>query len=529
MKVVTAEQMNEIDRQAAQMGLSTEKLMENAGRAVAEQVRQHLGQIMGKSILVLVGPGNNGGDGLVAGRYLGDWGADVTFYLLSSRPEDDKNLALVREKEIPVLQAEEDKRLGELDRHLASVHIVIDSVFGTGRSRAISGIFEDALSRVISARNRRPEIQVVAVDMPSGLDANNGAVDTNTPCADLTVTLGMPKPGLYNFPGAEKAGRVIIADIGIPVHLSDDVLTELLTEDWVRTVLPRRPAGAHKGTFGKVMAVAGSVNYIGAAYLACMGAMRSGAGLVTLGVARSLQTALAAKLTENTYLPLPEAAAGVIASEAATVLEKNLPGYNVLLMGCGLGQHPGTVEFIRSALLEKTMTSDMSMVLDADVLNAFSTLPQWWQSLKGNAILTPHPGEMARLTKAEMEEVQQNRLESARGAAAWWKQVVVLKGAYTVIAAPDGRARISPYASARLASAGTGDVLAGIIAGLAAQGLDTFDAAACGVYLHCRTSEAAAEHKGDTGLLASDLLPLLPGVIQKIKQPEEDRFTGPDR
>lgn len=523
MKVVTAEQMNLIDSEAAKLGMPTEKLMENAGRAVAEEIRLHLGQIMGRSVLVLVGPGNNGGDGLVAGRYLSEWGAEVTLYLLRKRADDDRNLVLARQKDIPVLLAEEDTHLVRLDELLASANIVIDAVFGTGRSRTISDIFADALFRIVNAKNKRPEILVAAVDMPSGMDANNGSVDSNTPHADLTITLGLPKPGLYNFPGAERAGKVVIADIGIPRHLSDTILTEVITEDWIRTVLPARPASAHKGTFGKVMAVTGSINYIGAAYLACMGACRSGAGLVTLGVVKSLQTALAAKLIETTYLPLPEAATGVIAAEATTVLEKNLAGYNVLLMGCGLGMHPGTVEFVRSALLEKEMTADMSLVLDADALNALATLPQWWQSLKGNAILTPHPGEMARLTKAELDEVQQDRLESARGAAAWWKQVVVLKGAYTVIAAPDGRVRINPFACAGLASAGTGDVLAGIIAGMAAQGMEPFDAAACGVYLHCRAAQTAMESMGDTGMLASDLLPLLPGVIRKIKQPDEDR------
>ncbi len=523
MKVVTAEQMKMIDTTAAEQGLPTEILMENAGRAVAEQVRQHMGQVAGKNILILAGPGNNGGDGLVAGRYLSDWGADVTLYLLGPRSEGDKNLAMAIEREVLVLSAAEDKRLGQLDKHLTSAHTIIDAVFGTGRTRAISGIYKDTLVRIINVKNRRPEIMVVAVDMPSGLDANTGAVDASTPFADITVTLGMPKPGLYNFPGAERAGKVVIVDIGIPQQLSNDIITELITEDWVRSILPNRPASANKGTFGKVMTVAGSINYMGAAYLACMGAARTGAGLVTLATAKSLQTALAAKLTETTYLPLAEATAGRIAPEAASTLEKNIGGYNVLLMGCGLGQHPATVEFVRSALLEKNMTANKSVVLDADALNALATIPQWWQRLKGNAILTPHPGEMARLTKADLEEVQQNRLESARGAAAWWKQVVVLKGAYTIVAAPDGRAKINPCASAALASAGTGDVLAGIIAGLAAQGLDTFDAAACGVYLHCRAAQTAAAIMGDSGILAGDLLPLLPKVIHTIKHPEEDR------
>ncbi len=520
MKVVTSEQMREIDRNAASIGLTTETLMENAGRAVAEETRKLVGNVIGKHILVIVGPGNNGGDGLVAGRYLEDWGAEVTLYLCSQRSADDKNLALAKERGISVIQVDQDKGFASLDEFLASSEVVIDAVFGTGRSRAVEGVFKQVLTKVVTAKQKNSQLLVVAVDVPSGLDSDTGAVDPNCPFADATVALGYPKPGLFSLPGAERAGKVIIADIGIPPSLAENVATELITEDWVRTVLPKRPLDANKGNFGRVLVVAGSINYIGAAYLACMGAARVGAGLVTLSTASSLQPILAAKLTEVTYAPLPEAEAGVIAAEAASVLKQWLPGYEVLLVGCGLGQKAQVVEFIKSTLFDLSHSHSPTLVLDADALNTLAQIPNWWQKLNQDAILTPHPGEMARLAGISVEEVQRQRLEVARKAAMEWRKVIVLKGAYTIVAASDGRAKISQIANPGLASAGTGDVLTGVIAGLVAQGLSLFDAAACGVYLHGQAGEVVKREMGDAGMLASDLLPALPKVTMELKRTE---------
>jgi hydroxyethylthiazole kinase-like uncharacterized protein yjeF len=283
-------------------------------------------------------------------------------------------------------------------------------------------------------------------------------------------------------------------------------------------VLPSRPASANKGTFGKVMVVAGSINYIGAAYLACMGAARAGAGLVTLGTAQSLLPILAAKLTEITYIPLPEAGTGIISSKASSVLQQQLQDYNVLLMGCGLGQNAEVIKFIRSTIFDLPQLRSMSLVLDADALNTLAQLPQWWQKLGQDVILTPHPGEMARLTGVSLDRIQQERLEIAQKAAREWQKVIVLKGAYTIVAAPDGQTKISQEANPGLASAGTGDVLTGVIAGLRAQGLSPFDAAACGVYLHAQAGELVRQEMGNAGMLASDLLPILPRVIKTLKQ-----------
>jgi len=520
MKVVTAEQMREIDRSAADVGLTTEILMENAGHAVAEETKNFLGSVIGKNILILIGPGNNGGDGLVTARYLDDWGAEVNLYMCSKRPVNDKNFALTQERNITTIQSDQDKDYGGLNHSLASSEVVIDSIFGTGRSRSIEGTFKDVLTNVISAKEKRPELFLIAVDMPSGLDANTGAVDQACPYANATITLGYPKPGLFNFPGAARAGEVIIADIGIPPALAQDISTELITKNWVRSALPERAGSANKGTFGKVLAVAGSINYIGAAYLACMGAARVGAGLVTLSTAYSLQPILATKLTEVTYAPLPESEAGIISSEAVSVLQQYLPDYEVLLMGCGLGQSAGVTEFIKSTLFNLPKVQPPAVVLDADALNTLARVPQWWKKLGENVILTPHPGEMARLCGVSVEEVQMDRLVLVQKAATEWQKNIVLKGAYTVIAAPSGQARISQAVNPGLASAGTGDVLTGIIAGLTAQGMSPFDAAACGVYIHGQAGNIIRQKMGDAGMLAGDLLPVLPEVLKTIKYEE---------
>ncbi|MFC1845934.1 NAD(P)H-hydrate dehydratase [Chloroflexota bacterium] len=518
MKVVTAEQMGNIDRSAADIGLPTEILMENAGRKVAEETRKLIGNIMGKNILVIAGPGNNGGDGLVAARYLNDFGAEVSLYLCSQRSNNDKNLILVQERDISILNVKEDEGFKGLDNKLATSEVVIDAIFGTGRSRAIEGIFKQVLDKIIAEKEKNPSLYIVAVDMPSGMDADTGAVDPSCPQASATITLCYPKPGLYNFPGAEKAGNVIIADIGIPPGLAEDINTELLTDEWVKSILPKRPLNANKGTFGELLVIAGSINYIGAAYLACMGAARTGTGLVTLGTAQSLQPILAAKLIEATYIPLPEVETGIIGPDAIPVLQDRLPEYNAILIGCGLGQNKGTVEFINSILFNLTSDISIGLILDADALNAISNTPEWWQKLNRNVILTPHPGEMSRLSGISVDSIQSDRIDIARKSAEEWQKVVVLKGAYTIIAAPDGRIRISQVANPGLASAGTGDVLSGIIAGLVAQGLDTFEAASCGVYLHSQAGNEVRREMGDAGMLASDLLEVLPRVIKETRQ-----------
>jgi NAD(P)H-hydrate epimerase len=520
VKIVTSEQMRRIDQECAKFGLPTSVLMENAGKAIAEETRQILGTIDRQSILFLIGPGNNGGDGLVAARYLHDWRAKVSIYLCSQRPPDDANLALVRQRGITCIEATDDKKLGKFDELLSSTTCIIDALFGTGKARPLTGVFSQVLERVTQAKSRNPKLKLIAVDLPSGLNADDGTVDPACPYADNTITLAFPKLGLFSFPGAERVGKLSIVDIGIPSHLADAITTELITDEWAGTTLPRRPLDANKGTFGRVLVVAGSINYIGAAYLACNGAMRVGAGLVTLATAASLQPIMAAKLTETTYLPLPESPPGIISPQAADLISQYLGNYNVLLLGCGLGQNQSTIDFITSVLSKPELPA---LVIDADGLNTLSKIPNWRQKFTTDAIITPHPGEMTRLSGMPIAEIQSDRAGIARRLASEWHKTIVLKGAYTVIASPDGYCRISPFANPGLASAGTGDVLAGAIAGLMAQGLSLFDAAALGVYLHGKAGEMVKDIIGNAGMIATDLLSALPVVIKRLKETKESK------
>lgn len=528
MKIVTAEEMRLLERQAAEQGLTSDVLMENAGLGVAKEVLHLCHGVIGKRIEVLVGPGNNGGDGLVVARHLHNWGAFVRVYLCQRnsvlqpstgtskgiQSNGDKNLNLVLEMGIPTIQAAEDKGLTSIELSLASADCVLDALLGTGKARPIEGLMARVVQKLAQAKAKHPRLMVVSLDLPSGLNPDSGAMDPNGVKADVTITLGYPKAGLFSFPGAQYVGGLKIVDIGLPEAMGKDIPFELMAPDWASSVLPSRPLNANKGSFGRVLVFAGSINYIGAAYLACAGAARSGAGLVTLATPCSLALVVASKLTEVTYLPLPETSPGLLLpSDEFLRLSQN---YDVCLIGCGLGQSPGATRLVQRVTVSGEI-SPKCWVIDADALNILSQIPQWRQKLGANVILTPHPGEMARLTAYSISKIQANRIKIAREMTAKWGKVVVLKGAFTVVAHPDGRVMLSPFANPGLSSAGTGDVLAGIIAGLAAQGFSPWDAATCGVYLHGASGEIMRQEMGEAGLLASDLLPAIPKAIKTLK------------
>jgi len=558
MKVVTTEEMRRVEREADAGGLTYATMMENAGRAVAESC-QRIG-VTDKRILVLVGPGNNGGDGLVAGRYLHDAGVYVTFYIWKRRTEGDENFRLAAERDIPTLWAEEDDGLATLRRVLGESDVIIDSLLGTGVARPIEGSLKKILIVVGEEIRRRRETKrkeplfspslpsfaalpslpvLLAVDVPTGLDCDTGAIDPATVPADLTVTFGFPKRGQFLFPGAEYVGRLIVADIGIPPHLADDVQVELATPEMIRDLLPPRPLGAHKGTFGKALVVAGSVNYTGAAYLASAAATRVGTGLVTLALAESIHPILASKLSEVTFLLLSQSL-GVLVPDAIKVLGERIQDYDALLLGPGLGREKETVQFVQQLLnvepgkrgrigflaSEEIKVGKLPLpplVIDADGLNALADTPHWWEQLKEPSILTPHPGEMSRLTGLTVREIEADRLGVARQMAEKWQQIVVLKGAYTAIADPEGRVVINPFANPGLATAGSGDVLAGAIVGFLAQGLAPFDAALVGTYVHGLAGELVRKELGGTGMVAGDLLPVLPKTIKFLSSGRMER------
>jgi NAD(P)H-hydrate epimerase len=515
MKIVNISQMQKAERDCSKFGISLEVLMENAGKAFAEEIRRFSDDIQKQNIVFIIGPGNNGGDGLVAARYLKDWGALVKVCLCGKRPDNDQNLELVKQRRLHLINAsgEDDKLLQEW---LSETNIIVDAIFGTGKSRAISGEFAKILNTIKEAKNKFTKIKIIALDLPSGLNADTGDVDPATPNVDYTITLGFPKIGLFNLPGAEKAGKISIVNIGIPSHLVDYINTDLISDDWVKSHLPRRTLTSHKGSYGKILALVGSINYLGAAYLACGGTLRVGAGLTTLAIARSLLTPIASKIAEVTYLPMPETNQEIDPGDSLNLIKQNIKLYDVLLVGCGIGQSSPVINLVNELLFNSSIRLP-ALVLDADAINILGKTQDWYTMLKDDAILTPHAGEMARLLGKSIEEIQRNRIKIAREIALKWHKTLVLKGAYTVIASAEGKICVSPFANAGLASAGTGDVLAGSIAGMLAQGMSLFDAAACGVYLHGLAGEIIRSELGDAGMIASDLLPALPRAIRQIK------------
>jgi len=514
VKLVTVEQMMELERKA---GVPVPQLMENAGLAVAQEVWLLLGEVAERAILVLAGPGNNGGDGLVAARHLHDWGSKVDVYMLKPRDaEQDDVYRQVVERDIPVKTMADDKGFQALEEMLSRAEVVIDGLLGTGRMRPIDGELAEIMKRLAAARQRPLPPRILALDLPSGVDCDTGAVDPLCVPAEVTVTMAHSKVGLHTLPAAQYCGRIEVVDIGIPAALSENLPYELMTAAWARSLLPARPLEANKGTFGKVLVVAGSTNYVGAAYLAAVGAGRVGAGLVTLACARSIYPIMAAKLVESTFFPLPDVEGFLTGESAHSVLQALDQGYNALLVGCGLGQMAYVQAFIQSLLPRLKGETLRAVVIDADGLNALAGREHWWQELSVPAIVTPHPGEMSRLTGLPIADIQAARLQTAVRQASAWGTTVILKGAHTVVAAPDGRARVSPFANPALASGGTGDVLAGAIVGLVAQGMEPFDAAALAVYLHGRAGEKVRGELGDAGLLAGDLLSVLPQVIKEL-------------
>jgi NAD(P)H-hydrate epimerase len=517
MKIVTVSQMQKAERDCSQYDISLSQLMDNAGKTVAQEVKKILGELPDSNLLILAGPGNNGGDGLVAARYLYDWGIGrVKILLCGKRMSNDPVFVEVLKRGIHHRDLENDYNLSKFNEWLSEADAVLDAFFGTGKSRALGGIYTDVLKGIKEARRQRDDLTLIALDLPSGTNADTGEVDLSTPNFDYTITLGFPKVGLYNLPAAEKAGKIIITDIGIPPQLAEGVETELMTDDRVADFLPARPAISHKGTFGRVLAVTGSINYPGAACLSCHASLRAGAGLTTLACAPSLLPIVAARLAEVTYLPLPEFAHGIMSTDSLKILRSAIPQYSVILAGCGVGQSQSVKETLKGLLLDSPFKLP-PVILDADGINILAEHSDWPEKFKNPAVFTPHAAEMSRLLGKTVTEIQNNRQSIAREAAASWNKVIVIKGAYTVIADPDGRVLISPFANAALASAGTGDVLAGTIAGLAAQGLPLFEAAACGVYLHGLAAEMATEELGNAGMMAGDLLPLLPKAIKHLK------------
>ncbi len=401
---------------------------------------------------------------------------------------------------------------------LNSSSIVIDSVLGIGNSRPLIGLIRKIFNQVASAKNIHPELKIISVDVPSGIDVDTGSADPATLKSDFTFVLGRPKTGLYKLPAAKFIGKLQIIDIGIPSNLDDEINLNLMTKRWAVSLVPERPLNSHKGTFGKALLVAGSSKYKGAAELATAAAVRTGAGLITLAIPSSLSKTMGPLTTEATLLPLFESSPGKLDMEAYLQVLEEIPNYDSLMIGCGLGQDIETQSFIENILFSDTPLPPT--ILDADSLNAISKTSEWWKRIKNPCILTPHLGEMSRLTCKPISQLETNRLEVATQSSLDWKQIVVFKGPFTIVAASNGERFISPFANPGLATAGTGDILSGIIVSLLAQGISSVNAASLGVFLHGSAGEMARDKIGEAGMIASDILKELPKIIKTINELE---------
>ena len=540
MKVASTGQVREIEAAADRSLMSYQQMMLNAGAAASALLQRRFTITATTKIAFLIGKGNNGGDGLVMAHELAlSTDADIKLYLLETRESTDKNYQAVLSDGLSIALAVDDQDGEQLSDLIVNADVIVDAVLGIGARLPLRGTAAKALKtaneclrqRAAEAGRRDSLMQsagcigtmtarpfILAIDCPSGIDCDTGSADENVLAADATISFITGKPGLFTFPAAGYVGDLEISAIGIPEGLPelDQVKATVMDERIASSLLPARPLDGHKGAFGKVMVVAGSLHYIGAIALAAESAYRSGAGLVTIATTHRLVETVAGYLREPTWLPLPETDGAIAESAVDTVVEQ-VDRYDALLVGCGIGRGESTQAFLRRLLASGPLPS---LVLDADALNLLSRDSQWWASLPSDAIITPHPGELARLTSLSAKEINADRWTVARQCADEWNLVLVLKGAHTLVAAPDGQISVIPFKTDALSTAGTGDVLAGLIAGLRGQGLSAFDCARLGAYVHAAAGLIAAQTLGGSrSVIASDVLSAIGRAFAALESP----------
>ncbi len=524
MKVVTAEEMREIDSKTIASGVPAIRLMENAGKAVAAAIKSHYGPLKAKGISIFCGKGNNGGDGLVVARLLAKEKVETKVFLLAKKQELKRypraNLKKVLRKKIKVTEINTSRKLERLKQEIKKTDLIVDAILGTGIKGAPKGIEAKTIKFINTLK--RP---IVSVDIPSGVEGSTGQVPGEAIRADLTITFGLPKIGLVVYPGAEYVGELEVADIGIPKKFLRDkrIKVNLITKEEISSSFLPRKADTHKGTYGYLFVIAGSVGMTGAATLTsqaaalCFGALRSGVGLVTLGIPKSLNEIMEIKLTEGMTLPLPETKKKTLSLKAEKEIIKFSNKTDALALGPGLSIDKETQRLVRK-LIKKI---SLPMVIDADALNALAGQLSLLRPATRNrqpAIITPHPGEMARLIGKKAKEVQENRIKAASDFAKRYKVIVVLKGARTIISDPEGNVYINPTGNPGMASAGVGDVLTGMIGSFLAQRKEPLEAAKMGVYLHGLAGDLASQEKGEEALVASDILEKLPQAFKSLRK-----------
>ena len=509
MQVVTGQQMGEIDRYTIEeLGMPGVVLMEQAGRRVTEVVQEELGGQGEPEVAVLAGRGNNGGDGFVVARLLAQQGVEVKTFLLGEKDEitgDARvNLEILDKLDICVQELTSQEEVQAVEAELKQADLAVDALLGTGIKGELRGLYPDLIKLI----NQGPT-KVVAVDIPSGVEADTGQVRTDAVKAETTVTFALPKRGNVLYPGVEYTGELKVVDIGIPdqAAASQNSKVELLTEETIEKLLPERKSNSHKGDYGKLLVIAGSSGMTGAAVLTAQASLRAGAGLVTVGVPASLNSILEAKLTEAMTYPLAEEE-GSLTVSAWLEIKELAADRDLLAVGPGLGQKSETCK-----LVKKLLKLNKPLVLDADGINALEGLEQA-AARQAPTILTPHPGELARLSDRSIAEIEADRIGVAEEVAAEYQIYLVLKGARTVIATPEGNIYLNRTGNSGLATGGSGDVLTGLIAGELAQNLAPEKAVKLAVYLHGRAADLAAKDLTEYSLLPGDLVDYLPSAIK---------------
>jgi NAD(P)H-hydrate epimerase len=514
MYLVTASEMQEMDRRTIEdFGLPGMVLMENAGRGATRFLFEQFPDIENKRVGVIAGRGNNGGDGYVMARYLKQKGVHVKVYLLATanRVKGDAaaNLKFLKPLDIPLVEIPDEASFSRYKSEMAGFEIWIDAILGTGLKSDVKGFFKTVIG-FINDLNK----PVFAVDVPSGLNSDTGQEWGACIRASATATFAYAKTGHMIYPGVQYTGTLNIVDIGIPPHIVEEVMPRqwLLTRELIQSCLTLRMPDAHKGTTGHLLVIAGSPGKTGAAAMTAISALRSGAGLVTLGIAESLNPVLESQVLEAMTAPLPETQPGVLGESALDTIINLMEGKKCVAIGPGLGQAKKTQNLVQKIVKSSTIP----LVVDADGLNNLAGRLQILKKARVPVILTPHPGEMARLMDTGVGAVQQDRIKCARNFATGFNVHVILKGARTVIAHPDGRIYINSTGNAGMASGGMGEVLTGIIAGLIVQGLSPGDACRAGVYLHGAAADSLVKTIGPYGYLAGDVMGAIPGEIKKI-------------
>jgi ADP-dependent NAD(P)H-hydrate dehydratase / NAD(P)H-hydrate epimerase len=496
VKIVSVEQMRALEATALAAGISEADLQRRAGTAAAEEVAR-IGS--GGRVAVLVGHGNNGRDGAVAAEWLLSNRVPVDLLLAPRHAVTPDELHQLRSLGASVTRSED--RAG-VDAALSAAAVGVDALAGIG----IKGPLREPLASMAAQLNaHRAQLRVVALDLPSGIDADSGEVPGEAVWANATVTLGGVKQGLLRFPAAERVGQLIAREIGIPPET--ELPNSLIDDATLSALVPRRALGAHKYRFGRVLVIAGSDHFLGAPVLCAGGAARVGAGLITVASTRDVRMNVAAHLPEATFT-IQDVSASDGAS-AARSIEEYLQSHTSAVLGPGLGRSPSTTEFVAEVL--RLRNPEHGLVVDADGLVALAELPDWPRLLGPNTVLTPHTGELARLVGDELD-ASETDWDRAGRLAREWGCVLIAKGPFTAVARHDARADVWPRANAALATGGTGDVLAGMTAGLLAQGLSAWDAARLAVGLHGRAAARITERRRTT-LLASDLFAEIPAIL----------------